>query len=67
MRRQAELPLIVRAQTAALALNEEPVALTLLVPSGREFEASGDARFSKEQRWFGPRRMPAAAQNRPSR
>jgi hypothetical protein len=37
MRRQAELPLIVRAQTAALARStQDPVALTLLVHCGSE-------------------------------
>jgi hypothetical protein len=42
-------------------------ARSQIVRSGRELEASGDVRFSKEPRRFGARRVPAAAQIRPWR
>jgi hypothetical protein len=39
--------------------------LLLVVRGGRELAAGGDARLSKEQRRFGPNRVPPTTQIRP--
>ena len=51
MRRQAELPLIVRAQAAALARStQDPVALTLLVRSRQAADRHSNARIAARAR-----------------